>query len=171
MGVTGGCDLVEEKPAKRKMASDLRLVLIISFVSVLVFSTSSSSLPRFPRQNRARIQLFGGDRNSYQYQTKYFSQQLDHFSFADLPKFSQRYLINSDHWSGASELGPIFLYCGNEGDIEWFATNSGFIWEIAPKFGALLVFPEVSLMLFLIRALEIKNATTLSYLTTLPMIL
>lgn len=143
MGVTGGCDLVEEKPAKRKMASDLRLVLIISFVSVLVFSTSSSPLPRFPRQNRARIQLFGEDRNDYQYETKYFSQQLDHFSFADLPKFSQRYLINSDHWTGASELGPIFLYCGNEGDIEWFATNSGFIWEIAPKFGALLVFPEV----------------------------
>ncbi|CAN6821438.1 unnamed protein product, partial [Brassica oleracea] len=152
------------------MASDLRLVLIISFVSVLVFSTSSSPLPRFPRQNRARIQLFGGDRNSYQYETKYFSQQLDHFSFADLPKFSQRYLINSDHWTGASELGPIFLYCGNEGDIEWFATNSGFIWEIAPKFGALLVFPEHRYygesMPYGSRDEAYKNATTLSYLTT-----
>ncbi|KAH0850773.1 LOW QUALITY PROTEIN: hypothetical protein HID58_095256, partial [Brassica napus] len=129
------------------------------------------SVPRFPRfQNRARIQLFGGDRNSYQYETKYFSQQLDHFSFADLPKFSQRYLINSDHWTGASELGPIFLYCGNEGDIEWFATNSGFIWEIAPKFGALLVFPEHRYygesMPYGSRDEAYKNATTLSYLTT-----
>uniref|UniRef100_M4E6L4 Lysosomal Pro-X carboxypeptidase n=1 Tax=Brassica campestris TaxID=3711 RepID=M4E6L4_BRACM len=152
------------------MGSELRLVLIISFVSVLVFSTSSSPLPRFPRQNRARIQLFGEDRNDYQYETKYFSQQLDHFSFADLPKFSQRYLINSAHWTGASELGPIFLYCGNEGDIEWFATNSGFIWEIAPKFGALLVFPEHRYygesMPYGSREEAYKNATTLSYLTT-----
>nr|VDC67651.1 unnamed protein product [Brassica rapa] len=152
------------------MGSELRLVLIISFVSVLVFSTSSSPLPRFPRQNRARIQLFGEDRNDYQYETKYFSQQLDHFSFADLPKFSQRYLINSAHWTGASELGPIFLYCGNEGDIEWFATNSGFIWEIAPKFGALLVFPEHRYygesMPYGSKEEAYKNATTLSYLTT-----
>ncbi|CAN8251492.1 unnamed protein product [Cochlearia groenlandica] len=153
----------------------LQSLIIVSFV----FITSSSSLtigsplkrlPRFPRstfQNRTRIQ---GGRNEYRYETEFFSQQLDHFSFADLPKFSQRYLINSDHWLGASALGPIFLYCGNEGDIEWFATNSGFIWEIAPKFGALLVFPEHRYygesMPYGSREEAYKNATTLSYLTT-----
>lgn len=122
----------------------LCLLLIITFVSVIFFCNPSSVLSkrlrRFPRYT---FQQFRRDENEYRYETKFFTQQLDHFSFADLPKFSQRYLINSDHWLGASALGPIFLYCGNEGDIEWFATNSGFIWDIAPQFGALLVFPEV----------------------------
>lgn len=87
---------------------------------------------------------------TYQYETKYFQQKLDHFSFADLPSFSQRYLINTQHWVGPSRLGPIFLYCGNEGDIEWFAANTGFVWEIAPRFGAMVIFPEVEyLSLFL----------------------
>lgn len=31
---------------------------------------------------------------------------------------------------------------GNEGDIELFAENTGFMWEIAPKFNALLIFAE-----------------------------
>jgi lysosomal Pro-X carboxypeptidase len=36
------------------------------------------------------------------------------------------------------------VYTGNEGDIEWFATNTGFMFDIAPSFGALLVFIEAS---------------------------
>lgn len=80
---------------------------------------------------------------SYKYETQYFTQKLDHFSFHEYGNFSQRYLINTDDWVGAQRRGPIFMYCGNEGDIEWFASNSGFLWDIAPHFGALLLFPEV----------------------------
>lgn len=83
----------------------------------------------------------------YSYETRYLDQTLDHFSFNDLPKFQQRYLINSDHWVGPNRLGPIFLYCGNEGDIEWFAVNTGFVWELAPRFGAMVVFPEVKALI------------------------
>jgi hypothetical protein len=37
------------------------------------------------------------------------------------------------------------MYYGNEGNVEWFAKNSGFLWEIAmPSFGALILVPEVS---------------------------
>ncbi|XP_050292016.1 uncharacterized protein LOC126732967 isoform X2 [Quercus robur] len=105
----------------------------------------------------------------YRYETKYFSQRLDHFSFSELPNFPQRYLINTESWVGPERLGPIFFYCGNEGDIEWFAENSGFVWEIAPRFGAMVVFPEHRYygesMPYGSIDVAYKNATTLSYLT------
>lgn len=82
----------------------------------------------------------------YEYETKYFTQRLDHFSFKNHKDstFQQRYLIHDKYWLGAERMGPIFYYCGNEGYIDWFAENTGFMWDIAPQFGALLVFPEVS---------------------------
>jgi len=62
--------------------------------------------------------------------------------------FRQKYLLNDTFWRRPSAgdgdgAGPLFVYTGNEGDIEWFATNTGFMFDIAPKFGALLVFIEV----------------------------
>ena len=38
--------------------------------------------------------------------------------------------------------GPIFFYTGNEGPIELFADNTGFMWDQAPVFNAMLVFAE-----------------------------
>jgi dipeptidyl-peptidase-2 len=38
--------------------------------------------------------------------------------------------------------GPIFFYTGNEGPIEEFWNNTGFIFDIAPQFKALIVFAE-----------------------------
>ncbi|XP_010518734.1 PREDICTED: lysosomal Pro-X carboxypeptidase [Tarenaya hassleriana] len=166
------------------MADRLHLLLLAALIvftassapsksSTSSFFSLSNGSPRFPRYSvwhRTSTQPLRRDQPEYQYETRYFSQRLDHFSFADLPTFSQRYLINFDHWLGPARLGPIFLYCGNEGDIEWFATNSGFMWEIAPKFGALLVFPEHRYygesMPFGGREEAYKNASTLSYLTT-----
>lgn len=77
------------------------------------------------------------------YSVEYYTQVVDHFSFRNESTFQQRYLIHKDSWTGAANKGPIFLYCGNEGDIEWFAANSGFLWDIAPVYGALILFPEV----------------------------
>ncbi|GFY93563.1 alpha/beta-Hydrolases superfamily protein [Actinidia rufa] len=75
------------------------------------------------------------------YNTHYFPQILDHFTFQPQSSriFYQKYLINSHYWH---KNGPIFVYTGNEGDIEWFAANTGFMLDIAPKFNALLVFIE-----------------------------
>ncbi|KAI4969643.1 hypothetical protein ZWY2020_000557 [Hordeum vulgare] len=74
----------------------------------------------------------------------YFQQELDHFTFtpnaSDL--FSHKYLLNDTFWRRKPTAGPLFVYTGNEGDIEWFATNTGFMFDIAPDFGALLVFIE-----------------------------
>lgn len=61
------------------------------------------------------------------------------FSFANNETFKLKYLINDTYWK---DSGPIFFYTGNEGPIEVFAQNSGFIWEIAPSFNALIVFAE-----------------------------
>jgi lysosomal Pro-X carboxypeptidase len=86
----------------------------------------------------------------------YFPQELDHFTFTPNSSmtFNQKYLLNDTFWrrpggddggAGTSkqQAGPLFVYTGNEGDIEWFATNTGFMFDVAPKFGALLVFIEV----------------------------
>ncbi|XP_047328270.1 lysosomal Pro-X carboxypeptidase [Impatiens glandulifera] len=75
------------------------------------------------------------------YKTRYFPQELDHFTFQpqSYKIFYQKYLINDTHWHRGA---PIFVYTGNEGNIEWFAENTGFLLDIAPKFKALLVFIE-----------------------------
>ena len=78
--------------------------------------------------------------HGYKYDTIYMDQDLDHFTFQHKPvQYKQRLLINEDHWATG---GPIFFYTGNEGDIELFAENTGFMFDIAPKFNACVVFAE-----------------------------
>ncbi|XP_065185712.1 lysosomal Pro-X carboxypeptidase-like [Sycon ciliatum] len=75
----------------------------------------------------------------YEWKTKYIEQKIDHFGFAEDGSYEQRYLINLDHFQAGS---PIFFYTGNEGDIELFAANTGFMWELAEEFHAAVVFAE-----------------------------
>lgn len=124
----------------------LRLSSVVFTISIIVLTYSSQALalkhsPKF--LGKFATTSTQSQPLQIKYETRYFQQRLDHFSFSDLPTFPQRYLINTEHWVGPQRLGPIFLYCGNEGDIEWFAQNTGFVWEIAPKFGAMVLFPEV----------------------------
>ncbi|XP_064476308.1 lysosomal Pro-X carboxypeptidase-like [Ornithodoros turicata] len=77
----------------------------------------------------------------YQYETRYFTTKVDHFSYANNDTFEVRYLIADQHWNSARG-GPIFMYTGNEGGIEHFAENTGVMWDWAPEFEALLVFAE-----------------------------
>uniref|UniRef100_N1QTF5 Lysosomal Pro-X carboxypeptidase n=1 Tax=Aegilops tauschii TaxID=37682 RepID=N1QTF5_AEGTA len=73
----------------------------------------------------------------------YFPQELDHFTFTPNSSrvFSQKYLLNDTFWR--KPTGPLFVYMGGEADIEWLATTTGFMFDIAPEFGALIVFIEV----------------------------
>ena len=51
-----------------------------------------------------------------------------------------------DNWQNS---GPLFFYTGNEGAIEGFMENSGFIFTLAKQFNALVVFAEhVSIVLY-----------------------
>jgi len=85
----------------------------------------------------------------YVYNVRYFEQTLDHFNFEPTvpATYQQKYLINDTWWqkpdaSKGIAAGPIFFYTGNEGPITLFAQNTGFMWDIAPAYNALLIFAE-----------------------------
>ncbi|XP_076040777.1 lysosomal Pro-X carboxypeptidase-like [Oratosquilla oratoria] len=77
---------------------------------------------------------------SYDYETFYFDQKIDHFNADNDKTFKNRYMVNTKSWGGNGD--PIFFYAGNEGDITLFIDNTGFMWEIADEFKAMIVFAE-----------------------------
>ncbi|KAJ6406726.1 hypothetical protein OIU84_010270 [Salix udensis] len=113
------------------------------------------------------------NQRSEPYREKFFTQVLDHYTFRpqSYKTFQQRYLISEKYWGGAEKNAPIFLYTGNEGDIDWFAQNTGFIVDIAPHFKALLVFIEhrfygKSMPFGGNKEVAYSNSSTLGYLTS-----
>ena len=81
---------------------------------------------------------------------KTFNQTLDHFGNAP-GTFPQRYCEYSAWWrdathggfnASASAPGPILFYTGNESPVEEYINNTGLMWEIGEKMGALLIFAE-----------------------------
>ncbi|XP_054167526.1 lysosomal Pro-X carboxypeptidase-like [Oppia nitens] len=70
---------------------------------------------------------------------KWYDQKLDHFNYVETQRFKQRYIVSTDHWCDGC---PIFFYAGNEGDIFMFANNTGFMWENARRFRAMVLFAE-----------------------------
>uniref|UniRef100_A0A5K3EXI6 Ribosomal RNA-processing protein 40 n=1 Tax=Mesocestoides corti TaxID=53468 RepID=A0A5K3EXI6_MESCO len=69
-----------------------------------------------------------------------YEQKISHFDFS-FPSltFNQRF-VYEDQWYKPG--GPIFFYCGNEGNILSFWNNTGFLFDIAPTFNALILFAE-----------------------------
>lgn len=126
--------------------------LLFSLFSLLFFFTFSSShiIPKFPSPLiRPEQQLNSASVKNKLYRTKFYTQILDHFNYnpQSYQTFQQRYLINDTYWGGAKKKAPIFVYTGNEGNIEWFTQNTGFMFEKAPYFNALLVFIEVCIQI------------------------
>uniref|UniRef100_A0AC34QB69 Uncharacterized protein n=1 Tax=Panagrolaimus sp. JU765 TaxID=591449 RepID=A0AC34QB69_9BILA len=81
-----------------------------------------------------------GNNGSYHWQEEFLENvPIDHFSFADDRSFKLRYFINLEHYEAG---GPILFYTGNEGNLESFAENTGFMFDIAPQFKAAVVFAE-----------------------------
>uniref|UniRef100_A0A0K0F2S4 Lysosomal Pro-X carboxypeptidase (inferred by orthology to a human protein) n=1 Tax=Strongyloides venezuelensis TaxID=75913 RepID=A0A0K0F2S4_STRVS len=80
------------------------------------------------------------ENNDYEWKEEYYDgMPIDHFNYIDNRTFKLRYLINTKYYKSG---GPIFFYTGNEGNIEAFAKNTGFMWDIAPDYHAALVFAE-----------------------------
>ncbi|KAG9456275.1 hypothetical protein H6P81_000783 [Aristolochia fimbriata] len=120
---------------------------LVSPIWAVTSPTASSSLNTFPTgvQQSVVRNGFSKRKPKIPYETHYFPQLLDHFTFRPQSSkiFYQKYLVNSTYWTGGPHnRAPIFVYTGNEGDIEWFAANTGFMLDIAPKFRALVVFIE-----------------------------
>ncbi|XP_055908986.1 lysosomal Pro-X carboxypeptidase [Eupeodes corollae] len=92
----------------------------------------------------------------YSWKEKYLDNvPVDHFNYVTDATFSMRYLIN-DEYSKNDNTTPILFYCGNEGDIELFAQNTGFIWENAQQLSALIIFAEHR---YYGKSLPFKNAS------------
>lgn len=75
--------------------------------------------------------------NGFKYETKSIEMLIDHYNFIDNKTFSLRYLVNESFVQ--DKKSPILFYTGNEGDIELFAENTGFMWKAAEELGAMLV--------------------------------
>jgi lysosomal Pro-X carboxypeptidase len=159
--------------------------VVIAAVFLLLFSCQPSEAGRVvvrrPPPTLARRHYSspraGGDGGggvsvppAVQYETRWYTQRLDHFNSApaSYATFQQRYLVNDTFWGGPT--APIFLYAGNEGDVDLFTNNTGFMWESAPRFRALLVFVEhryygESMPFGGTRAAAFRDARTKGYLT------
>ena len=122
--------------------SEVAIFLFLLFFSSTFTYSTSVTFGEFRR--RFHLPRFGIHSSSFSltpsslssssspptYSTRWFHATLDHFNFANSQTFRLRYLIDESQFAGFGS--PIFLYTGNEGDVEWFAKNTGFIWEIAP---------------------------------------
>ncbi|KAJ4705326.1 lysosomal Pro-X carboxypeptidase [Melia azedarach] len=155
------------------MKTAMAINSIFLFFSLLFLSSTAKVIPRFPSSviTPEKLSADLDSKSGQLYKTKYFTQILDHFTFTprSYQTFQQRYLINDTYWG--KKNSPIFVYTGNEGDIEWFTQNTGFMYEVAPRFRALLVFIEhrfygKSIPFGGNKKIAYKNASTLGYLSS-----
>ncbi|XP_067928307.1 lysosomal Pro-X carboxypeptidase-like [Watersipora subatra] len=85
-------------------------------------------------------QLAAKEKSAYSYKTAFHTLPVDHFGFTNTDTYQMRYLYNTDYWD--SNGGPILFYCGNEGNIETFAANTGLMWELSKDMKAMVLFAE-----------------------------
>ncbi|XP_013394465.1 lysosomal Pro-X carboxypeptidase-like [Lingula anatina] len=113
-----------------------KMLLAVLTLCALVFDSANGiGFHRSNLYSRTKSILSPGT-----YRTLYIKTKVDHFSFTNDDTYMMRYLVADQFWD--QKGGPIFFYTGNEGDITWFCNNTGFMWDIAPKFKAMLVFAE-----------------------------
>lgn len=101
-----------------------------------------STLNRKEREIRSQKEEFLEASDHSKYTEGYFTSNVDHFDFHNNATFQIRFLYNDELWN-SSNADPIFFYCGNEGDIEEFWNNSGFLNKaLRVEYNALVVFVE-----------------------------
>jgi lysosomal Pro-X carboxypeptidase len=74
---------------------------------------------------------------------EFLEQPLDHFNHGEQRTFRQRYFVcQAPGASSTSSSRALFFYTGNEANVELYVEATGLMWEMAPDFGAMLVFAE-----------------------------
>ncbi|KAF5398458.1 Lysosomal Pro-X carboxypeptidase precursor [Paragonimus heterotremus] len=115
-------------------------MLLVAIILLLGLVSSANSVFTLRSPNPMRFMTKSPKlANGYVYETRYIDVLLDHFSFADVRTFKLKYLISTEFHE---PHGPVLFYTGNEGPIETFAENTGFMWEHAEELKAALVFAE-----------------------------
>lgn len=120
------------KPAERLQIRSLESLDAPRVVKNTTTSEINSDNNKQHEENKNNLKI--------SYETRWFTQDIDHFSWINKDSFKQRYLVNQDFWCGKN--CPILFYCGNEGDIEVFTNNTGWMWENAQNLHAMLIFAE-----------------------------
>ena len=76
-------------------------------------------------------------------QTRWHDVYLDHFDLSNNSSFPLRYLVDESCAPQPVPPSPrIVMYVGNEGIIDDFAANSGFLWTLAKRWSAVVVLIE-----------------------------
>eukprot|EP00474_Spongospora_subterranea_P001741 CRZ02199.1 hypothetical protein [Spongospora subterranea] len=118
-------------------------VMMSIFLLFCAHCVLASRPPRFPVQSQT-VQLRDNHGTSLfcnlPFDTKWIKMPVDHFNFQNQQTFMLRTLVNADFFNVTNPV--ILFYSGNEGSIEVFANNTGFMCELAGEFGAMLVFAE-----------------------------
>jgi lysosomal Pro-X carboxypeptidase len=74
------------------------------------------------------------------YTLGHWDNYVDNYSSLE-DTFTLKYYYN-DQYFNSTTGGPMLFYCGNEGAIEMFINNTGFITTMAESMSALVVFAE-----------------------------
>ncbi|XP_065184576.1 dipeptidyl peptidase 2-like [Sycon ciliatum] len=76
------------------------------------------------------------------YTEEWTESRIDHFNpiIRTPDKFAQRMLVNKQYFD--EDAGPILLYTGNEGAIDQFWNNTGFVFELAELHKGYVIFIE-----------------------------
>lgn len=127
--------------------------LILLFITASVSATPSKKIPRLGVLRGSSLSVLGGSSSlrtvsvnlSENFQTFFYPQTLDHFNYRpeSYTTFQHRYMVNFNYWGGARSAAPIFVYLGEESDLDKDINSVGFLVENGARFGTLLVYIEV----------------------------
>ena len=75
---------------------------------------------------------------------QYATQYVDHFGYdaAAAGTYAQRYFTYEAFATDPRNPRVVFFYAGNEDNIELYVNNTGLMWELGRKMGAVLIFAE-----------------------------
>ena len=116
---------------------------------VFAFTVAAAASPR-PIGGWRQAEVAAGRPSIVNCTWQNFTQAIDHFG--DAGTFPQRLCLYDKWWrpggaggrfrAAADAPGPILFYTGNESPVDEYVNNTGLMWELGERLGALLVFAE-----------------------------